>query len=149
MNKSKADQAAACFSEGFNCAQAVFTAYSEELGLDEQTALRLACGFGAGMGRLGNTCGAVSGAILLLGLKYGKSKKEDNPARERTYELVREFTKRFEERNGTTICRELLGDEPAKIKDPEPFRTICPKMIRDAVEIVEELLFSGADASGS
>ena len=68
MNNSKVNDAVACFNNGFNCAQAIFTAYCDELGLDEETALKIACGFGAGMGRLQETCGAVSGAYLAIGL---------------------------------------------------------------------------------
>ncbi len=142
---SKADEACKCFDEGFNCAQAVLSTYSEQFGLDKKTALKVSCGFGAGMGRMGETCGAVAGAYLLIGLMYGKCDKDDNPAKEKTYALVQEFSKRFKQRNQSTICRELIkvdllsGDRQtidAQVK------TVCPKMVRDACEIVEELLYS-------
>lgn len=142
---SKADDACKCFDEGFNCAQAVFSEYCEQFGLDKKTALKVSCGFGAGMGRMGETCGAVSGAYLLIGLKHGKFEKDDNASKEKTYALVQEFSKRFKQRNQSTICRELIkvdllsGDRQtidAQVK------TVCPKMVRDACEIVEELLFS-------
>ncbi|MEA5144351.1 MAG: C-GCAxxG-C-C family protein [Oscillibacter sp.] len=77
INQSKVNEALACFNDGFNCSQAILSTYCEEFGLDKKTALQLSCGLGAGMGRLGETCGAVSGAYLLIGLKYGKFSKED------------------------------------------------------------------------
>jgi C_GCAxxG_C_C family probable redox protein len=138
-----ASDAVACFDGGFNCAQAVFASSSERFGLDRETALRVACGLGAGMGRQQRTCGAVTGAYLLIGLRCGNVSADDRPARERTYALVREFAARFEARNGTTICRELLGvdlvgGDPAIVT--ERVRAVCPTMVRDAADIVEQLL---------
>jgi len=143
MIQGKAGEAVACFKQGYNCAQAVFSTYSEELGLDRETALKVSCGFGAGMGRRQETCGAVAGACLLIGLKYGKVAREDDAAKEKTYALVREFAGLFEERNGTTNCRELLGVDMIdgdKQAIAEGLKTVCPKMVQDAAEIIEELL---------
>jgi len=144
MYQSKVNDAVTCFNDGFNCSQAVFSTYCEDFGLDRKAALQIACGFGAGMGRMQETCGAVSGAYLLIGLKHGKCLKEDEPAKEKTYTLVREFAKLFEERNKTTNCRELLGADLIN-SDKEMtairIRTICPQMVRDAAEIIEEILF--------
>jgi C_GCAxxG_C_C family probable redox protein len=143
--KSKVNEAVACFNDGFNCAQAILSTYCEEFGMEKETALKVACGLGAGMGRLQETCGAVSGAYLLIGLMYGKSSKEDDPAKEKTYALVQEFAKQFEERNKTTNCREILGidlitgDKQIAV---ERVKTVCPKMVQDAAEILEKLLFS-------
>jgi len=147
MNQSKANDAVACFNEGFNCAQSVVSAYCEELGMDKKTALKASCGFGGGMGRLQETCGAVSGAIMLIGLKYGKLTKEDEAAKEKTYAKVREFSALFKERNKTTCCRELLGFDLLTCDHnaaKEQIKKICPKMIQDAVEIIEKMLFQGA-----
>ena len=133
---SKAKEAMACFNEGFNCAQAVLTAYCEDFGLDRETALRLACGLGAGIGRLQETCGAVSGAYLVIGLKYG-------PEKEQTYALVQEFARRFEAKNKTTNCRALLGVDLLggdRRTASERVNSICPQMVRDAIEILESLL---------
>ncbi len=144
MTQSKAGEAVACFNGGFNCSQAVLSVYCEELGLDKKTALQVACGLGAGMGRLQGTCGAVSGAYLLIGLKYGKFSKEDEPAKEKTYAMVREFTKLFEEKIKTKNFRELLGGDLIsgdKQTVSERVKSICPKMVRDAAEIVEKILF--------
>ena len=143
--QSKVNEALECFSNGFNCAQAIFSTYCEEFGMDKKTALKVSCGFGAGMGRLQETCGAVTGAYLLIGLKYGKFTPEDDAAKEKTYALVREFARLFEERNKTTNCRELLGVD--LIKDEgrtaaERVQSICPKAVKDAAEIVESMLFS-------
>ena len=143
-NQSKVSEAVACFNDGFNCSQAIFSTYCEDFGLDKKTALKIACGFGAGMGRLQETCGAVTGAYLLIGLKYGKCIKADEPAKEKTYALVREFTKLFEERNKTTNCRELLGVDLItgdKQMASERVKAICPKMVQDAAEIIELILF--------
>ena len=141
--QSKAKEAVACFNEGFNCSQAILSTYCGEFGLDREAALRLACGLGAGMGRLQETCGAVSGAYLVIGLKYGQCERDDSAAKEKTYALVREFAKRFEAKNKTTNCRELLdvdligGDRQivtGRVKQ------LCPKMVQDAAEILESLL---------
>ncbi len=142
---SRADEAIQCFDQGFNCAQAVFSTYCEQLGVDKKTALKISCGFGAGMGRLGETCGAVSGAYLLIGLKHGKCDKDDTQSKEKTYELVQAFNSRFKQRNGTTICRELIkadfltGDQQLAAAQ---VKAVCPGLVRDACEIVEEILFS-------
>jgi len=145
MQQNKSDAAVACFAGGFNCAQAVLSAYCEEFGVDKDTALRISCGFGGGMGRLQETCGAVSGAYMLIGLKYGQTAENDKAAKEKTYALLREFSKRFEERNGTTNCREILGVDLIngdKQTASERVRAMCPKMVRDAAEIVESILFA-------
>jgi C_GCAxxG_C_C family probable redox protein len=144
IQESRVNEAVACFNEGFNCSQAILATYCEAFGMDKITALKVACGLGAGMGRLQETCGAVSGAYLLIGLKYGKYSKDDELAKEKTYALVREFAKLFEERNKTTNCREILGidlisgDKQIAV---ERVKTLCPKMVQDAAEIIEELLF--------
>lgn len=140
----RANQAADCFNSGFNCAQAVLSVYGEKFGLGKEVALKLSCGLGAGMGRLGHVCGAVTGAYLVIGLKCGQSSPDGKDAKEKTYALVREFAKRFEERNNSTICKELLsvdllsGD---KAIAAEKVKSICPKLVGDAVEIIEEILF--------
>lgn len=144
MDKSKVNDAVACFKNGFNCAQAVAATYCGEFGVDEKTGLLTACGFGGGMGRLQETCGAVSGAYIIIGLKYGKYLKEDDAAKEKTYETVREFTRLFEARNKTTCCRELLGVDLIngdKQLASQQIKTVCPKMVQDAAEILESMLF--------
>ena len=139
----KASKAVEIFNSGLNCSQAVFSVYSEELGLNKETALKIAHGFGAGMGRLQEVCGAVTGAFMVLSLKHGSAVSNDAAAKEKIYGLVREFARRFEARNKTTICRDLLdadlinGD---KVTNAAKVKAVCPKMVKDAVEILEEIL---------
>lgn len=144
MKESKVNEAVACFGNGFNCSQAILSTYCEEFGMDKKIALQIACGLGAGMGRRQETCGAVTGAYLLIGLKYGNFLETDNPAKEKTYAMVQEFTRLFEERNKTTNCRMLLGvdlinDDSQMVT--KQWKTLCPKMIQDAAEIIENILF--------
>lgn len=145
MYKSKINDAVACFNDGFNCSQAIFSTYCEEFGLDKKTALQIACGLGGGMGGMQGTCGAVSGAYLLIGLKYGYFLKENKAAKGEIYALIRKFAALFEDRNKTTNCRELLGVDFVKDDKQitmERIKIVCPKVIRDAAEIVEQMLFS-------
>lgn len=143
MNKS--DKALELFSNNFNCSQAVLTAFAPDFGLDEQLALKLGTSFGGGA-RNGDICGAVSGVLLVLGLKYGHYVSSDNEQKARAYEIAVEYTKRFREVNGSIVCRDLLGydltkpDEMACIKEKGLFGTVCPKMIKSAVEILESVL---------
>ena len=140
----RAGTAVARFAEGFNCAQAVFSVYAEQLGLDHDTALRVAAGFGGGMGRMASTCGAVTGAFMALGLRYGGT-TPDRQAKEAIYARIQEFADRFKARNGTLICRELLGcdisspDGLEKAKAAGLLTTVCPKLVQDACEILEEI----------
>jgi C_GCAxxG_C_C family probable redox protein len=143
---SRVEEAVTYFKEGFVCSQAVLSAYSMQLGLDRDTALKIADGFGGGMARRGETCGAVTGAFMVIGLKHGRAAVEDAQAHETTYGLVNEFVRRFKLRNGSIVCRELLGCD---ISTPEGLRsarqqnlftTVCPKYVRDAAEIIEEIL---------
>ena len=143
---NRVEQAVSCLKEGFSCAPAVLSAFASEFGVDIETALKIAAGFGGGMSRMGGTCGALTGAFMVIGLKYGKTKAEDDQAKEKTYELVREFAKRFKSRNGTIVCNELLGcdlgtPEGMKLaKEKGAIDTFCPKFVQDAVEILEEML---------
>lgn len=144
-----ADQAASYFGNHFNCAQSVLATFAPELGLDRDTARRLASGFGSGMARLGQTCGAVTGAIMVLGLRYGYISGEDLIAKEKTYALVQEFTTRFQTRHGSTLCRELLGCDlgtPAGQQlaaDRQLFTVICEPLVQQSVALVQELLARG------
>lgn len=141
-----ADCAVECFNKGFNCAQSVFSTYSEQLGLDKTSALKISGGFGGGMCHLGETCGVVTGAFMLIGLKYGKAQEDDNAAKEKTAVLVREFAERFKAINGSIKCTELIGydlstEEGRKaLNETKSWKTVCAKMVRDASQIVEELL---------
>ena len=146
MEISRANDAVACFNCGFSCSQAIFSTYAEQLGLDKQTALRISGTFGGGMAGMGDTCGAVTGAFMAIGLKYGKTKPDDDEAKQMSYRLCWEFAAKFNARHGSIVCRELAGCD---ISTPEGKRefdekrvgsTLCPKLVRDAAEILEEIL---------
>jgi C_GCAxxG_C_C family probable redox protein len=124
----------------------VFSSFSEELGLDPETAKKISCGFGAGISKTGNICRAVSGAIMVIGLKYGKTREGDDAATEKTRALVREFMQEFTERHGSVNCTELLGynlsnpGEYEKAHDNKLFVTKCPELVGDATAILEKIL---------
>lgn len=144
MNKS--DEALKSFYTGFTCSAAIFSTFSRQLGLNEEIARKVACGFGAGISRTGNICGAVSGAILVIGLKYGKANAGDDHATEKTRALVREFIRQFTERHGSINCTDLLGcnlDEPGQYlqaKNEGLFTSRCPEYVRDAADILDRIL---------
>lgn len=127
-------QAAAYHEQGFNCAQAVACALAPALDFDADTAFRLLEAFGAGMGGMTETCGALSGAVAILGLL--NSEGMANPTTKRhSCKLSREAAARFKEKNTTTICRELKGVST----NAGPIRS-CPGCIDDAVEIAIQLI---------
>jgi C_GCAxxG_C_C family probable redox protein len=143
---TRVEDAVECFHQGFSCSQAVAAAYGPQFGLDREQLLKISSGFGAGMARLAETCGACTGAFMVIGLKYGRVRSEDNAAKEKTYQLVQEFVKRFKARNKTILCKELLG---ADMSTPEGLKkameknlphTLCPRFVKDAAEILEEIL---------
>lgn len=143
---SDVEKAVSCFKEGFMCSQAVLSTYAEQLGLDRKDALKVSAAFGGGMGRMGETCGAVTGAFMVIGLKYSRTAIEDRESHEKTTRLVREFVDRFKSINGSIMCRELLGCD---LSTPDGLKTfvdkklrdsLCTKFVRDAAEIVEQLL---------
>lgn len=144
MNKT--EKAVALFKEGFSCSQAVFSAFSEDFGLDRNTSLKISQPFGGGMAHLGEACGAVTGAFMLIGLKYGRTKADDLAARDRTYAKMRQFTDRFKALHCSIQCRCLLGldlgtEEGMRLaREKNLFQTICVKYVQDAATIVEEFL---------
>jgi C_GCAxxG_C_C family probable redox protein len=143
---TKSDEALASFQSGITCSSAVFSAFSHELRLDEKTAKKIGCGFGAGVSRTGNICGAVSGAIMVIGLKYGKAEQGDDAATEKTRALTRQFIQEFTKKNSSVNCTELLGhnlknqNEYDAAANANLFRTMCPEYVRDAADILERIL---------
>ena len=140
------ENAVSLFKKGFRCSQAILSTYGTQFNLDREVALKLASPFGAGMGSLGNTCGAVTSAFMVLGLKYGNSKVGQIKKKEKAYEVAKEFVNRFKSRNGTIICRELLDCDIStsegrnKAIEDQLFIKVCPKFVEDSAEILEELL---------
>lgn len=127
-------QAAELHARGYNCAQSVLCALAPALGIDEDTAFILAEGFGAGMGGMTETCGAISGAVMALG--QATSTGRSNPtSKGATYKLSRELCAGFMDKNGTTVCRELKG-----VGSPEGPRRSCPGCIDDAIDLTVDIL---------
>ena len=143
---NEVEEAVSLFMKGFRCSQAILSTYGQQYGLERELALKLASPFGAGMGSLGNTCGAVTGAFMVLGLKYGNSKSSEFRKKEKAYEVVKEFTSRFKARNGTIKCSKLLNCDIStpegrnKAVEEKFFIKICPKLVQDSAEILEEIL---------
>ena len=134
------------FIEGFSCSQAVFSAFAETEGIDLETALRIASSFGAGMARMGDTCGAVTGGMMVLGLKFGRTVADDTEAKEKNYRLVHKFVEKFNERFESCTCRDLLGFEPGAPEASQRFANEpeleerCAGFVREAAEILEEII---------
>ncbi|HPR64116.1 MAG TPA: C-GCAxxG-C-C family protein [Thermoanaerobaculia bacterium] len=143
---SREEQAVMRFNEGFSCAQAVFSVFTDPEEIDPAVVMKIASAFGGGMGRMGETCGAVTGALMALGIQGGPSIQEDIEAKEITYSRVQSLAERFRALHGTLECKNLLG---CSLLTPEGreeadrrnlHETLCTKLVRDAVRIVEELL---------
>jgi C_GCAxxG_C_C family probable redox protein len=144
-NLSPSDAALTRFSEGYNCSQSALSAFAEDLGLPLDAALRLAAPFGGGIGREGEVCGAASGALMALGLRYGNA-AADKAAKEQAYAIAAEFVRRFEDRTGGLRCRDLIQADMstpeglADARERKVFTTLCPGFVAAAVGIAEELL---------
>ena len=140
------EKALRTFRSGLNCAQAVLTAYSDEMEFDNNLALSVSCGFGGGMGRLQETCGAVTGSFMVLGIFNCKKLKENKERKEVTYSMIQKFSQEFKQINGTTDCLELLKcdlkteEGNAYAKENNLFGTVCEKCISDSVKIVNKLI---------
>jgi len=135
-----------CFNDGFSCSQAVLASHCEMLGLDKELAFKVSGAFGGGMGHIGEACGAVTGALMLIGLKYGKYKKEDLESKDKTYSIVNEYIDNFKNKYGSIKCRDLIKydisiyEELIKARESGVFKTICPLLVKDSIEIVEKYL---------
>jgi C_GCAxxG_C_C family probable redox protein len=142
--KTAAAEALAYFNNGLNCAQTVLSAFCEEYGLSKEFAYRLANGLGSGC-RSGEVCGALTGAILVIGLKYGQNTIDDLEAKMSCHTKIEEFIRSFQQQNGSIICRDLLGcDVSTKegleaAKEKNLFSTICVEKIKNAITMLEDL----------
>jgi len=143
---SRAEKAKKQFEKGFSCAPAVLSAYAERLGLEETLALRIACGFGGGIGRMGRTCGAVTGAVMVIGLKHGQSDAADEESRQETHKLVKKFIDKFTALHGSIECRELIGYDLSNsaglkaARESGVFQDKCHGFVYDAARILEDVL---------
>jgi C_GCAxxG_C_C family probable redox protein len=143
---TNSEKAVSYFRSGFNCAQSVCAAFAPQFGISETDAFKIACPFGAGMGRMQETCGTVTGAFMVIGLKHGKYNVDDKVSKEITYEKVREFSKKFTELNGSLNCKNLIGIDLSTKEgmdlahEKDVFEKQCVKYIHDAVGILEKVL---------
>jgi len=135
------------FKQGYNCAQSVFAAFCEDLGIDFETALKLSSSFGGGMGRLREVCGAVSGMFAVAGMKYGYTDPKDYIAKAAHYKLIQDLALRFKAENRSIICRELLGlgagsdgSDPELRTDEYYNKRPCAELVRCAAGIIEDLI---------
>jgi C_GCAxxG_C_C family probable redox protein len=131
--------------QGGNCAQAVLAAFGPELGLDEITCLRVAACFGAGIGRLGLTCGAVTGACMVLGLRHGHLMAQGPAGRDEVYGRAQEFTRQFRERFGSLDCAALTGCDMTTPVGRQSFAErglhagLCSSLVGGAVELLDTM----------
>jgi C_GCAxxG_C_C family probable redox protein len=144
---AKADVAVEKFFAGYNCAQSVLYSLCDDLHFDRDTALRLACGFGGGMGGKQEVCGALSGGILAIGFQHGRGEGQDKKLTDETYLKVRELMSRFESLHGTCICSKLLGgcnpttpEGQQYFKEKDLKNTICKGCVKSVVEMLEHIL---------
>ncbi len=141
---SLADNAVELFFKGLNCSQVVLGSFCEKYGMKQEQGFAIGTGLGGGI-RQGEACGAVTGAVLVIGLKYGNSNDQEQDKKALCFEKTSEFLQLFQEKQGSIVCRDLLGydlgkkDEREMATQKDIFRTICPIMIRTAIELLEEL----------
>lgn len=145
--KNHSELARSYFLEGYNCAQAVLLAFCDDLNFDKTTAAMISSSFGGGMSRLREVCGSVSGMFMAAGLFCGYSESKDDAQKKKLYTLNQELANRFRERNGSIVCRELLGLDHKKDEPNPSARTTeyykkrpCADLVADAAEILEEVL---------
>ena len=143
----RSDKAVTKFAEGYNCAQSVLFSFCDDLNLDEDKALKMACGFGAGMGRKEEVCGAVTGGIMVIGAKYGRGENDERKTTEITYVKIRELMNQFSITHGTYICRELLGgcelttqEGQKTYMENDYFNKVCKPCVKNVVEILETII---------
>ncbi len=135
------------FKKGYNCSQAIVLAFSDLIPVDEKILLKMASSFGGGMGRLREVCGSVSGMFMIAGVLYGYDGPESGQVKKEHYGLIQELARRFEEKHGTIICREMLGlnvrhDAPDPEKRTKKYyeKRPCAEIVGDAAEILEQYI---------
>lgn len=146
-NNERAKRAMDLFGQGYNCAQAVFLSFLDEMDMDETMAKKLSSSFGGGMGRLREVCGAVSGMFMVAGAMYGYDSPVEPEPKKEHYARIQELAKEFEKENGSIVCRELLGltqkkDEPTPEKRTEEYykKRPCKELVGMAAAIMDEYM---------
>lgn len=147
--ESRIKQAVATFESGYNCCQSVFATYADLFGMDRETALKLSCSMGGGIGRMREVCGTISAMALLAGLQCGNTDPGNQEAKTYNYEKVRSLADAFQKEHGTIICRELLGIKEREQSAAPAERTAqyyasrpCSNLIACAAGLVEEMLLA-------
>ncbi len=142
----KSEKAKELFKSGYNCSQSVLGVFAEELGLDFETAMKISSSFGGGMGRMREVCGTVSGMFMAAGLAFATASDSATEKGEH-YKKIQELAKRFKEKNGSIICRELLqgvetSNSPTPSERNETYykKRPCIELVGDSVEIFEQYL---------
>ncbi len=131
------------FARGFNCAQSIFSAFAGKYGISSEFAVRLSAPFGAGMGREGEVCGALTGALMILGLQYGREQPGD---KEDIYRIAHEFILQFQQKHGAIRCRELLGQDIStpeglqSAREKDLFTQLCPMLIDETAKALTKYL---------
>jgi C_GCAxxG_C_C family probable redox protein len=137
----KSLRAAELHDEGFSCSQSVLAVFSEEFGLDEELAKKIATAFGGGIAGREEICGAVSGALMVIGLKFGRSSAANMEAKDNTYDLSSLFFQKFSKLHNSLLCKDLKSVDCQADVLPNIVHERCNGYIRDAVEILEDLLY--------
>ncbi len=143
--ESRVEKAVGLFLSGYNCCQSVFAAYSDIFGMEQEMALKVSCSMGGGIGRMREVCGAVSGMAMVAGLACGNTDPNNQAAKTKNYETVRQMAARFEEEHKTIICREILGlraaeksAAPSERSESYYKKRPCAGMVETAARIIEE-----------
>ncbi len=156
MSARKSDIAVEKFMSGYNCAQSILYAFGPELGLDGETALKVATGLGGGMGGSGEVCGAVTGGILALGLKHGRGSREEKAVAQCNYQKTLELMAAFEKARGSCLCRTLLGgcdlrtpEGQQRFREQGLHQKVCVGCVRTVGELLERMLEEGESSGES
>jgi C_GCAxxG_C_C family probable redox protein len=143
----KSEVAVGKFQEGYNCAQSIFYSFCDDFQVEKNTALKIGCGFGAGMGLNGEVCGAVTGGIIVLGLKYSSGDKNDQAATYLTYTKTNEFMRQVTEKRGSYLCRKLLngcdlttGQGQKQFEETDLMNKVCKPCVESVAEILENVI---------
>lgn len=146
MKPTKAESATKAFKSGLNCAQSVLSAYSEELNFDQTLALQISSGFGGGMGRMQETCGAVTGAFMVFGIYNSNNSVDEHEIREQTNSMIQSFSQQFKSLHGTLDCGSLLNCD-INTEEGQRFlrknklnETICENCVANSVKIIDQLI---------
>ena len=144
---TRGDKAYELFTSGYNCSQAVAGAFSDLLGMDMDTVVKLASGFGGGMGRMREVCGTFSGIVMVVSMLYGYSDPKDNSTKTELYGRIQDIAEQFRRDNGSIICRELLGLSEREGSPVPEQRTSeyynkrpCPELCRYAADFLENYI---------